>query len=89
MRWAGGLVLANVDLEDTKASLAAAKSPTAKLDRKVESMASQIDSLEDEKSDLETQNASLNSAMIGGTGLGFAVDGRKLCPLLAEMTGCE
>ena len=60
----GWLVLANVDLEDTKASLAAAKSRTAKLDRKAESMASQIDSLEDEKSDLETQNASLNSAMI-------------------------
>jgi hypothetical protein len=60
----GWLVLANVDLEDTKASLAAAKSRTAKLDRKVESMASQIDSLEDEKSELETQNTSLNSAMI-------------------------
>ena len=60
----GWLVLANVDLEDTKASLAAAKARTAKLDRKVESMASQIDSLEDEKSDLETQNTSLNSAMI-------------------------
>ena len=60
----GWLVLANVDLEDTKASLAAAKSRTAKLDRNVESMASQIDSLEDEKSDLETQNTSLNSAMI-------------------------
>lgn len=60
----GWLVLANVDLEDTRASLAAAKSRTAKLDRKVESMASQIDSLEDEKSELETQNASLNSAMI-------------------------
>jgi S1-C subfamily serine protease len=25
----------------------------------------------------------------GGSGLGFAVDARKLCPLLAEMTGCE
>jgi hypothetical protein len=60
----GWLVLANVDLEDTKASLAAAKSRTAKLDRKVESMASQIDGLEDEKSELETQNTSLNSAMI-------------------------
>ena len=60
----GWLVLANIDLEDTKASLAAAKSRTAKLDRKVESMASQIDSLEDEKSELETQNTSLNSAMI-------------------------
>lgn len=60
----GWLVLANVDLEDTKASLAAAKSRTAKLDRKVKSMASQIDSLEDEKSELETQNTSLNSAMI-------------------------
>src|SRR5918995_4426880 len=60
----GWVVLANVDLEDMKASLAAAKSRTAKLDRKVESMASQIDSLEDEKSDLETQNTSLNSAMI-------------------------
>jgi hypothetical protein len=60
----GWLVLANVDLEDMKASLAAAKSRTAKLDRKVESMASQIDSLEDEKSELETQNTSLNSAMI-------------------------
>jgi uncharacterized OB-fold protein len=60
----GWLVLANVDLEDTKASLAAAKSRTAKLDRKVESMASQIDVLEDEKSELETQNTSLNSAMI-------------------------
>lgn len=59
----GWLVLANVDLEDTKASLAAAKSRTAKLDKKVESMASQIDSLEDEKSELETQNTSLNSAM--------------------------
>jgi cell division protein FtsB len=60
----GWLVLANVDLEDTKSSLVAANSRTAKLDRKVESMASQIDSLEDEKSDLETQNTSLNSAMI-------------------------
>jgi hypothetical protein len=60
----GWLVLANVDLEDRKASLAAAKSRTAKLDRKVESMASQIDSLEDETSELETQNTSLNSAMI-------------------------
>jgi multidrug resistance efflux pump len=60
----GWLLLANVDLEDTKASLAAAKSRTAKLDRRVESMASQIDSLEDEKSELETQNTSLNSAMI-------------------------
>ena len=60
----GWVVLANVDLEDTKASLAAAKSRTTKLDRKVESMASQIDSLENEKSDLDTQNTSLNSAMI-------------------------
>jgi multidrug resistance efflux pump len=60
----GWLVLANVDLEDTKASLAAAKSRTVKLDRKIKSMASQIDSLEDEKTDLETQNTSLNSAMI-------------------------
>jgi putative serine protease PepD len=25
----------------------------------------------------------------GGSGLGFAVDARKLCPLLAGMTGCE
>jgi S1-C subfamily serine protease len=25
----------------------------------------------------------------GGSGLGFAVDARKLCPLLVEMTGCE
>jgi hypothetical protein len=61
---AGWLVLANANLDDTEASLAAAKSRTTKLDRKAESMASQIDSLEDEKSELETQNTSLNSAMI-------------------------
>ena len=60
----GWLVLANANLDDKEASLEAAKSRTAKLDRKVESLASQIDSLEDEKSDLETQNTSLNSAMI-------------------------
>ena len=60
----GWLVLANANLDDKEASLKAAKSRTAKLDRKVESLASQIDSLEDEKSDLETQNTSLNSAMI-------------------------
>jgi cell division protein FtsB len=60
----GWLVLANANLDDTEGSLAAAKSRAAKLDKKVESMASQIDSLEDEKSDLETQNTSLNSAMI-------------------------
>jgi multidrug resistance efflux pump len=60
----GWLALANANLDDTEGSLAAAKSRTAKLDRKVESMASQIDSLEDEKSELETQNTSLNSAMI-------------------------
>jgi Tfp pilus assembly protein PilO len=59
----GWLVLADATLDDREASLKAAKSRTAKLDRKVESMASQIDSLEDEKSDLETQNTSLNSAM--------------------------
>lgn len=60
----GWLVLANANLDDTESSLAAAKSRTAKLDTKVSSMASQIDSLEDEKSKLETQNTSLNSAMI-------------------------
>jgi cell division protein FtsB len=60
----GWLVLANANLDDKEASLKAAKSRTAKLDRKVESMASQIDSLEDEKTELETQNTSLNSAMI-------------------------
>lgn len=60
----GWLVLANANLDDTEGSLAAAKSRTAKLDTKVSSMASQIDSLEDEKSELETQNTSLNSAMI-------------------------
>ena len=59
----GWLVLANANLDDKEASLKAAKSRTAKLDRKVESMASQIDSLEDEKTELETQNTSLNSAM--------------------------
>lgn len=60
----GWLFLANANLEDTEASLAAAKSRTTKLDRKVDSLASEIDTLEDEKSDLETQNTSLNSAMI-------------------------
>lgn len=60
----GWLVLANANLDDKEASLKAAKSRTAKLDRKVESMASQIDSLEDEMTELETQNTSLNSAMI-------------------------
>ena len=60
----GGLVLANATLDDKEASLKAAKSRTVKLDRKVESMASQIDSLEDEMSELETQNTSLNSAMV-------------------------